>query len=142
MKDLKSKVAYLHGLSAGMNISSDSKEGRVLNGIIEVLGDMAQSFAELENAHVQLEDYMESMDEDLVSLEENIYDSTDNDLIEVICPECGETVCFDDDILDDEDVIEVTCPNCDEVVFINDEDFQAADEPEQLTGLRVIDDDL
>ncbi len=141
MKDLKSKVAYLQGLSAGMDISSDSKEGRVLNGIIEVLDDMAQNFAELEDAHNQLEDYLESMDEDLVNLEEDIYNPTDEDYMEVICPECGETVCFDADILDDEDVVEVTCPNCDEVVFINEEDYQAADEPEEITG-QVVDDDL
>ena len=30
---------------------------------------------------------------------------------------------FDADLLDDEDVIEIVCPECNEVVFINDGSF-------------------
>ncbi|MCL6479445.1 MAG: AraC family transcriptional regulator [Peptococcaceae bacterium] len=148
MKDLKARVAYLQGLSTGMDISSESKEGRVLNGIIEVLDEFAQSFRELEEAQGQLEDYLESLDEDLFQLEKDIYKDSaedpaadDRDYLEVECPRCGEAVCFDSDVLDDEDAVEVTCPNCDEVVFINDDNFQAADEPEQLEGKHIAEDD-
>lgn len=148
MKDLKSRVAYLQGLSAGMDISSESREGRVLNGILEVLDEIAQSFGQLEEAQDQLEDYVESVDEDLFRLEEDVYGETgvegdeEDGYLEVECPRCGEIVCFDSDIVEDDDVVEVTCPNCDEVVFINDDNFQAADEPEQLTGRRqVVEDD-
>ncbi|MCL6610083.1 MAG: AraC family transcriptional regulator [Peptococcaceae bacterium] len=147
MKDLKSRVAYLQGLSAGLDISSESKEGRILNGIIEVLDEMARSFGELEEAQGQLEDYLESMDEDLFHLEEDVYGAEGEDsgeeYLEVECPRCGETVCFDSGVVEDDDVVEVTCPNCDEVVFINDDNYQAADEPEQITGRRTaVDDDL
>ena len=139
MRDLRSRVAYLQGLSAGMNIESDSREGRILNGIIEVLDEFAQSIKEMEEAHDQLEDYLESIDEDLFHLEEDVYRGADEDAeeaeyLEVDCPRCGEVVCFDSDVLEDEDTVEVTCPNCDEVVFINDDTYQAADEPEQLGG--------
>ncbi|MCL5057969.1 MAG: AraC family transcriptional regulator [Actinobacteria bacterium] len=139
MRDLKSRVAYLQGLSAGMNIESDSKEGRILNGIIEVLDEFAQSLKEMEAAQDQLEDYLESIDEDLFHLEEGIYNEAedsgeDEDYLEVDCPRCGEVVCFDSDILEDDDTVEVTCPNCDEVVFINDDTYQAADEPEHIRG--------
>lgn len=139
MKDLKSKVAYLQGLSAGMDISSETKEGRVLNGIIELLDEFAHSFDRLEEAHGELEDYLESLDEDLFSLEEGIYREADeeselnaDDYMEVECPRCGEAVCFDPDVLEDEDTVEITCPNCDEVVFVNDDFIETADEPEQL----------
>lgn len=150
MRDLKSKVAYLQGLTAGMEISSSSKEGRVLSGIIEVLDEFALSFKEMEDAQDQLEDYIETIDEDLFHLEEDIYDDTDavmedsEEYLEVDCPRCGEVVCFESDLVEDEDVVEVTCPNCDEVVFINDDDFQAADDPEQIEGKYVnkVDDDL
>lgn len=147
MRDLKSRVAYLQGLSAGMNIENESKEGRVLNSIIQVLDDFAITIKEMETAHSQLEDYLESVDEDLFHLEEDIYKEQEaggdeEEYLEVDCPRCGEVVCFDCDILDDEDTVEVTCPNCDEVVFINDDNFQAADEPEQIEGRRAADDDL
>lgn len=148
MRDLKSRVAYLQGLSAGMNIESDSREGRILNGIIEVLDEFAQSLKEMEAAQDQLEDYLESIDEDLFHLEEGIYNDAEDseqedDYLEVDCPRCGEVVCFDSDILEDDDTVEVTCPNCDEVVFINDDTYQAADEPEHIRGrLQQQEDDI
>ena len=143
MKDLKTRVAYLQGLSAGMDIAADSKEGRILNGIIEVLDEMAQSFGNLEEAQGQLEDYLESVDEDLFQLEEDIYgeaaeEAEEGEYLEVECPRCGEVVCFDSELAADEDVVEVTCPNCDEVVFINDDNYQAADEPEVFSSRRRV----
>ena len=51
--------------------------------------------------------------------------------MEVTCPNCGEEVCFDSDILYDEDLIEVTCPACGAVVFVNgDEDADDLDDEE------------
>lgn len=136
MADLKSRVSYLQGLSAGLNLDGESREGKLLSGILEVLDEFAEQFNELEDAHEQLEDYLESIDEDLYQLENEILDidegAEDDDYLEADCPRCGETVCFSSNILEDDDVIEVTCPNCDEVVFVTDERFEAADEPELL----------
>lgn len=123
MGELKAKVAYLQGLSAGLDLKQDSKEGRLLNGIIELLDEFAETVGGLEQGQEQLEDYIESIDEDLYHLEDNYYEDNtcEDEYLEVDCPKCGETVCFDSDILEDDDVIEVTCPNCDEVVFVNDD---------------------
>jgi len=79
------------------------------------------------------------VDQDLSSLEDRIYGKeenlgTDSDYEEVECPNCGETVCFDADVLDDEDIVEIVCPNCDEVVFINDDTLQPMEEPGILEG--------
>lgn len=126
MNELKSRVAYLQGLSAGLELHADSKEGKLLNGIIQVLDEFAQTVHGLEEAQDQLEDYIETIDEDLYRLEDEIFvdeegDFPEGDYLEAECPRCGETVCFDSDILEDDDLIEVTCPNCDEVVFVNDD---------------------
>lgn len=139
MSDLKSKVAYLQGLSTGMELDVNSKEGRLLNSIIEVLDDFAESVSELEDSQEQLEDYVETIDDDLFALESDFNDTEDGqDYIEVDCPRCGETVLFEPDIIDDEDVIEVTCPNCDEVVFVNDDTFESADEPEGMENMSNV----
>ena len=74
MNDLKTRVAYLQGLSAGLEFNADSKEGRLLKGIIDVLDEFADSVGDLEEAQEQLEDYLESIDEDLYHLEDEIYD--------------------------------------------------------------------
>lgn len=125
MSELKARVAYLHGLANGMDVDNDSKEGKLLGGIIDVLDQFADSFNELE-------EYIQSLDEDLYTLENDLHEEDLEDYMEADCPGCQETVLFHSSIIDDEDIIEVTCPNCDEVVFINDDDFASADEPETL----------
>jgi len=143
LSDLKAKVAYLQGLANGMNVAEDSKEGKLLGGIIDVLDQFADSFSELEESQEQLEEYIETLDEDLYALENDVHDEDLEEYMEVDCPGCGEAVLFDPGIMDDEDIIEVTCPNCDEVVFVNDEDFISADEPEILHNRNSgIEDDI
>jgi predicted RNA-binding Zn-ribbon protein involved in translation (DUF1610 family) len=138
MNELKSRVAYLQGLSSGLNLNQDTTEGKLFSGIINILGEIAENFDKLEKSHEELEDYLETVDEDLSSLEEEIYGkrkaSAEEDYVEVECPNCGETVCFDADILEDDAKVEIICPNCDEVVFVNDGNFTSADEPEELEG--------
>jgi endogenous inhibitor of DNA gyrase (YacG/DUF329 family) len=140
MNDLKSRVAYLQGLSTGLELG-ESKEGKLLRGIIDVLDEFADSVGNLAEGQEQLEDYLESIDEDLYQLEDEIFEKDaehcvcGEDYLEVDCPKCGETVCFESDILQDDDIVEVTCPNCDEVVFVNDDNsYQSANRPEMLAG--------
>lgn len=126
MKSIREKIAYLQGLSKGLDVDESSKEGQVLSGIIDVLGDMVDQLDDIETAQDDLEEYVESIDEDLDDLESNFFGDDDlemEDMVEVECPKCHEIVCFESDIVDDEDLIEVTCPNCDEVVYVNDEEM-------------------
>lgn len=145
MQELKSRVAYLKGLAEGIKLDTGTDQGRLISGIIDVLDDIASSFHDLAEAHEQLEDYLETIDQDLYHLEDRVDDRLDSDTrtldyLEVDCPNCGETVCFSAEVVDDDDIVEVTCPNCDQVVFVNDADLTAADEPEILesrTGGRA-----
>lgn len=122
MKDLKQQVSYLQGLAEGLDISRETKEGKIISHIIEVLETVTQSIEDVKARQVDLETYLESIDDDLNDLEEDFYEEEDDDsdYVEVKCPQCNDIVCFDAAILDDDDVVEVTCPRCNEVVFIND----------------------
>lgn len=132
MRNLSERAAYLQGLAEGLDLSKESKEGKVLNGMIDLMQDLAESVTTLRSAHHELEDYVETLDEDLYDLEDEVYEGipemvmgdsdTEDGYVDVECPNCKETVSFDADILDDDDVIEVTCPNCDTVVFVNDDE--------------------
>ncbi|MDT3698181.1 MAG: AraC family transcriptional regulator [Thermincola sp.] len=124
MKNIREKISYLQGLAQGLDIEDSSKEGKVLSGIIEILGDMTGQMEEIEDAQYDLEEYVETIDEDLYDLEDEFFgDELDDEMVEVKCPNCKELVCFEADIVDDNDLIEVTCPNCDEVVYVNDQDL-------------------
>jgi|GEM_PF-23376 len=69
--NISEKVAYLKGLAEGLEISSDSKNGRIVKGILDVLEDIAASMQTLEDENETLEDYITEVDEDLGEVEEN-----------------------------------------------------------------------
>ena len=58
-----------------------------------------------------------SVDEDLASLEDEVYGSEDDDeeecYYEVTCPSCNETVCLSESIIEDG---QIECPNCGELL--------------------------
>jgi phage FluMu protein Com len=140
MKELNERVSYLRGLADGLDVGNDTKEGRLLKEMLEVMGQFAEAIDDLEMAQSELEDYVESINEDLNDLEDEVYEEEEDldecdcgcdemdEFVDVECPKCHEIVCFEADILEDEDCIEVTCPNCNEVVFINDGDMLEMDE--------------
>jgi len=132
--ELRSKVAYLQGLLAGLSLNSG--EGQLIKGIIGVLDSFAGSIEELDKSCSHLKDYLESIDEDLSLLEDQFYDEEDElpddtDYIEVECPDCAEKVYVDPEILDDNEVFEIACPNCSRVVFISEDNPI----PEQKHGM-------
>jgi len=118
MGNIKERVAYLQGLTQGLNVNSHSAEGKLLINIIDVLDDMAEEFNNIQMVQEDLETFVESMDEDLSDLEEEVYeDIVTDDFVEVQCPSCRETVSFDSDLLEEEDEVEVSCPHCGETVY-------------------------
>ena len=105
------KVAYLKGLAEGLDISPETKEGKLLKAMLDVLGDIAA--------------YAEELDEDLGALEQAFVESNDYEYAgdgggyedfadlegsaKIDCPECGELVLFD---FDDIENGAVECPGC------------------------------
>ncbi len=101
MKGIMKKIAYLRGLCEGYGLSEETKEGKILMGILEVLDDMAEAIAF--NG--------EYCDE---------YDDEDAEYsYAFICPNCGQELEVDDDILHNE--TELTCPACGNIIPIIDE---------------------
>ncbi|WP_378955579.1 CD1247 N-terminal domain-containing protein [Pelosinus sp. sgz500959] len=118
MGNIKERVAYLQGLTQGLNLSSHSSEGKLLINIIDVLDDMAEEFNKIQMVQDDLETFVESLDEDLSDLEEEVYEDTGaEDSVEMQCPSCRETVSFASDLLEEDDDVEVSCPHCGETVY-------------------------
>lgn len=145
MKDISERVSYLQGLSEGLNIKDNSPQGKVIGGILEVLEEMAEIITNFQYELGNFEEYMESIDDDLMELEENIFydedfgydDEDEEDIIELKCGNCGEELYFNADILDDDDTIEIVCPRCNEVVFVNDGSFDYYSEDDRDEELEV-----
>lgn len=140
MGNIKERVAYLHGLTKGLNVSGQSAEGKLLLNMVDVLNDMAEELDCLHVGQEDLENYVETLDDDLADLEDEIYEDIDDvDLIEMECPSCHETVAFEADLInEDEDAVEVTCPNCGEVVYENVLTLSESDSDEQIIFHRGV----
>ncbi len=113
---LTERAAYLKGLCEGLKLDEQKPESRLINEIILLLDDMALTLADIEEDVGTLHDYIEEIDEDLGGVEDILYDEDDYDdeeedeadCFEIVCPSCGETVCFDIDT----DISGLACPAC------------------------------
>lgn len=136
-KELTARVAYLKGLAEGMEIP-DSKEGKLLKAILDVLEEAAQRLEVLDKDQRELAEYVEEIDDDLSSLQEFVYDleededeeeeegeEEETELVGVKCPHCHQTAYFEEELVDD--FAQLTCPNCGEE-FSVDEDWDYDDD--------------
>jgi hypothetical protein len=90
MANLKARVAYLQGLTAGLEMPADSKETKLLAGMVDALAEFADAVDELRLSQERLEDYLESIDEDLYGLERDIYPDEDDIDGDVTCLDLDE----------------------------------------------------
>lgn len=115
--DICEKISYIKGLAEGLDLDVKTKEGKVLAAIIDLLGDITEEICEIEDGLDEMSEQLDAVDEDLSSLEDIIYeddecddcDCCDDDVYEIECPNCHDTIYLDEDMLC-EDGLE--CPNC------------------------------
>ena len=65
MDDLRERIAYLQGLAEGLKLEEGKDESRILKQVIDIIGDMADEVDDLQIAVEDLEDYLDSFDDDL-----------------------------------------------------------------------------
>lgn len=120
------KLAYLKGLVEGLALDDSKKDTKVIKNLIDLLEDIVFSVASLEDGFNEIQQQVDAVDEDLGEIEKDLYDddddecdccgngkSSDSDELyyEVTCPTCGDTICLDDDLINEG---EIDCPNCGE----------------------------
>ena len=69
MENLGKKVGFLKGLMEGMSFDADSANGKLMAGIVDLLGDLSDRVEAIDELLQDLNDYVESIDEDLTELE-------------------------------------------------------------------------
>jgi hypothetical protein len=111
------KAAYLKGLTEGLGVEPDSRDGKLWGALNDLLADMAHEIEDLQSSHLDLADAMDEMCEDLTMLEEMVdaYDVPDDSWDD-------EDEFFDED--EDPDKI------CD-LDFSKDEELDDVDEDEE-----------
>jgi len=162
--NLTEKTAYLKGLADGLDYDKETKEGKLIAALIDLVDELATAVTDLQNDIEEIDsdldylnDYIEEIDDDLETVE-NFLDDEDEDcdcdcdcedcdgdceccdcdcdfdegedeeFYEIVCPSCGETVCFDQE-LDPENLV---CPACGEKFgcIVAEDDYEAIGESE------------
>jgi hypothetical protein len=147
---ISEKSAYLKGLMDGLNLSTESDEGKMIAAIVDLLGDVTKKLTAVEDTTIAISDELDEIEEDLDAIEDFIMDDEDDDYDEY---EDDDDYDFDDDeddfddegfdfgdedstiyevecacgeIIDfDEETLEkgsMTCPNCGETLEFSFED--------------------
>ena len=124
--DIIERAAYLRGLCDGLDIDAETKEGKLLLAIVDVIDELAASVADLEDITDEMSDELDEVAEELLELE-GAFDDCDCDCddcddcdddcdcddfhYEVVCPTCGDSIMVDEDILA---LGTISCPGCGE----------------------------
>ena len=138
-------AAYLKGLAEGLKLDEGTNEGKLIVKMLDVIEEMAQRISVLESANDELYTYMEGMAEDLVNLENDFYeesdeedysdlnedyeeeeDFVDEEYYEIECPTCGEKICFTEEF----DLDNFLCPACGNKI----DDIELIDDCEECEG--------
>ena len=134
MSKLTDRISFLKGMAAGMKLNMDKDSNKLMLEMLTVMGEMAEEMAAMTEAHNDLNEYVESIDDDLADLEETLFGEEDgeidaemaednededeigeDDLIVYACPHCGHEIEFSASDVDfDEDFL---CPACDKPIF-------------------------
>ena len=164
---LTEKSAFIKGLAEGLAFDKETKEGKIIAALLELVDEMANEIAgikqdidEIDEDLNYLNEYVEELDDDLQDVEDYLdeecccdddedyedledeeweecdgdctacdgCDCDDDDYCEIVCPSCGETVCFDSE-LDPENLL---CPACGEKFgcIVEEDDYIALSDKE------------
>ena len=147
---LTEKAAYIKGLADGLDFDKTTAEGKLIAALLDLTGELCDAIAEIDEDLGAVEEYLlDELEEDDCDCcdcsddcdcdcldcdcldccddEDEDYDD-DEDYYEVVCPGCGETICFDSSI----DPENLTCPACNEkfACLCEDDDFKILDDAE------------
>ena len=138
MSKLTDRISFLKGMAADMKLNMDKDSNKLMLEMLTVMGEMAEEMAAMTEAHNDLNEYVESIDDDLADLEETLFGdeeqdgefedvvaddeedddeeaAEDDDLIAYACPHCGHEIEFRASDVDfDEDYL---CPECSKPIF-------------------------
>ena len=152
---ISEKAAYLKGYMEGLELDTEKPEGKMIERIVDLLGDMAKRLTDVEETTIAISHEQDEIEEDLDAIEDYIldeedeyddddfedWDDEDDDyddegfdfgdedsiIYEVKCA-CGEVINFDEETLEEGSM---TCPNCGELLEFSVEEDEEEDDDVQ-----------
>ncbi|MGI6192042.1 MAG: CD1247 N-terminal domain-containing protein [Christensenellales bacterium] len=123
---LKEQVSYIRGMADGLSMDSSTKEGKLILAMISLLNEIADAVESNEVSVDELTESIEKIKDDVDCLESQIYgeelddlspwceedeeEDEDPNFVEMVCPQCKDTIFFDVALVNGKDAL--TCPSC------------------------------
>ena len=104
-------------MAAGMKLNMDKDSNKLMLEMLTVMGEMAEEMAAMTEAHNDLNEYVESIDDDLADLEETLFGEEDGEIDEEMAAEDD-----DEDEFGEDDLIVYACPHCGHEIEFRAED--------------------
>ena len=145
---ISEKAAYLKGFMEGLELDTEKPEGKMIEKIVDLLGDVAKRLTDVEETTIAISDELDEIEEDLDAIEDYIledeedeedddfdweededeeydeegFDFGDEDttIYEVECA-CGNIINFDEETLEEGSII---CDNCGETLEFTFDDVE------------------
>ena len=76
---ISEKSAYLKGLMDGLNLNTETNEGKMIAAIVDLLGDVTRRLTDVEETTIAISDELDESEEDLDAIEDFILDEDDYD---------------------------------------------------------------
>ena len=105
---ISEKISYIKGLAEGLALDTNTKEGKVLTAVIDLLEDMAYEIEAIDEACAEIGEQLDEVDEDLALIEDEFYADDEEDEED------------EDEYYDEDDVYEVECPNCHDIIYLDE----------------------
>ncbi len=130
---LSEKSAYLKGLMAGMELKTDSDEGKMIAAIVDLLGDVTKTLTDVQETTIDISDELDEIEEDLDAIEDFIMDMDEDDIYDEYDEDDDDDFEYEDeddleegfDFGDEETTIyEVRCA-CGNVIDFDEETLEA-----------------
>ena len=76
---ISEKSAYLKGLMDGLQLNTETSEGKMIAAIVDLLGDVTKRLTDVEETTIAISDELDEIEEDLDAIEDFIMDEDDDD---------------------------------------------------------------
>ncbi len=86
MEHLYEKIAYLKGLSEGIQAEEETKSGKLISEMLEVMGELVEEIEDLNYYMTDLYDYI-GFDEDDEDYDDEDFEDYDEDIYEFVTEE-------------------------------------------------------
>jgi len=123
----REKIAYLKGLIDGQNLADSPQKASFYAALVDALESLAAAAVEHDEVHVELNDYLEQLDEDVAELEDTVdalldddfnddgedyedFEGDEEEFDSVCCPHCSKDFFYEPAAYDEDE--ELLCPHC------------------------------